>query len=339
MKNDIKTRSSWNSGLFYSPDCPRKRGKKDASTKLKEMLNLPDHLPKQPTLISYVQFRESYNPTLETLETVKTRNSEIKIRDYINGLFGEIPVKRVDEVLRFSNALYALKTHTYAKSRTLAENRFDVVIRGRAFRRTVKQRETTPPNYETVIIPRGCVYRFYFYDIAKRKTITRTLSTNRARKNPTRSVKTLTKTIKLLLPLNKIIQLKPKKTLIYNAEIKPEYVIKTPIYPIKAFKTHATHETTINYKQLARAEKRISKKWFKLLLESLKDESRIIELPPHLKRLRRRIVKSDSTTQITLRKTRPIISRVNTVIEYNHTLKTEAIAEIATIRARKHKSK
>ena len=338
MKNDIKTRSYWDTNLFYSDNCPRKNGKKDALTQIKEMLNLPDHLPKHPTLISYVQFRESYNPTLETLENVKTRNSEIKIRGYINGLFGEIPVKRFDEILRFSNALYALKTHTYIKSRTLAENHFDVVIRGRAKRRTVKQRETPPPNYENVIIPRGCVYRFYFYDIAKRKTITRTLSTNRARKNPTRTVKTLTKTFKLQLPLNKIIQLKPIKTLIYHAEIKPEYEIKTPIYPIKAFKTHAKHETTINYKQLARAEPRISKKWFKLLVESLKDETRIIELPTHLKRLRRRIVKSESTTQTTIRKRRPITSRRNTVIQYNHNLEQEAITEIATIRARKLKT-
>ncbi|GAH45108.1 unnamed protein product, partial [marine sediment metagenome] len=138
-----------------------------------------------------------------------------------------------------------------------------------------------------------------------------------------------------LLPLNKIVQLTPIKTVIYEIELKPGYKINTDFETPQPLRAHAKTEISIDYKQLAKAEKRISKKWFKLLTESLKDENLIPDLTPHLKKLRNKIVTSKAVTPNTLRKQRPITPRVNTVTEYNHELRINTVTNTDEMKARK----
>ncbi|GAF84990.1 unnamed protein product, partial [marine sediment metagenome] len=170
-------------------------------------------------------------------------------------------------------------------------------------------------------------------------TVIRDIKTNRARVHPTRKIYYPTpsgfKAVKILLPLNKIVQLTPIKTVIYEIELKPGYKINTDFETPQPLRTHAKTLISIDYKQLARAEKRISKKWFKLLTESLKDENLIPDLTPHLKKLRNKIVTSRAVTPNTLKKQKPITPRISTVTEYNYTLRTKATHRTYEMKARK----
>jgi len=211
----------------------------------------------------------------------------------------------------------------------IAKRRSEIIHRGRLIKRQIKQEDITPPDYTTFKVSKGYTYRFYFRDNEKRKTVIRDIKTNRHRVHPTRKIPYLTTTgikyLDILLPLNKIVQLTPKKTIIYEIELKDGYRINTDFDSPTPTRTHAKTLISIDYKQLARSEKRISKKWFKLLTESLKDENLISELTPHLKKLRNKIVTSRAVTPNTLKKQQPLTSRLNTVENYNHELKIKAV--------------
>ncbi|GAH41143.1 unnamed protein product, partial [marine sediment metagenome] len=213
----------------------------------------------------------------------------------------------LEESLKFPYPV-DFKIRTYEKSLIIAKRRSEVIFRGRLITRTIKDVETTPPDYESFKVSGGYTYRFYFRNNATRKTVIRDIKTNRARKHPTRKIPYLTtkgvRYLDILLPLNKIVQLTPKKSIIYEIELKEGCRINTLSEEQGKRKflsrSHAKTLISIDYKQLAKAEKRISKKWFKLLTESLKDEKLINELTPHLKKLRNRIVTSKALTPNTL---------------------------------------
>jgi len=224
----------------------------------------------------------------------------------------------------------------------IAKRKAEVVIRGKVKKRTIRRIETTPPDYENFNVSEGFAYRFYFYNIETHKTVIRDIkSNNRARVHPTRDIMYPSpnglRALKVLLPLNKIVQLKPIKTVIYESELKQRYRINTDIEAPQPTRTHAKTEISIDYRQLAKAERRVSKKWFKILTESLRDETRIIELPKHLKKLRNKIVTSKAVTPNTLRTQRHITPRISTVTEYNHKLRTDAEKSTREMRARKLK--
>ena len=290
-----KTRALWDSGLFHNPKCPRdNEGKKIAESKPKRFLIIEQ--PKQKinqTRARNIQFIESYTPTPETLKQNTERNRILELSEKT-----EIE-ESLKEILKFSNPDFRIKTRkSYAKSVIIAKRKLELIHRGKLIRRTIKRNETTPPDYETFNVSQGFAYRFYFYNSETRKTVIRDIKTNtRARVHPTREIlypkpNGTYKALKILLPLNKIVQLKPIKTLIYENDLKPRFKINTEIETQQPKRAHAKTEISIDYRQLAKAEKRISKKWFKLLTDSLKDENLISDLTPHLKKLRNKIVTS-----------------------------------------------
>jgi len=334
-----RTRPRWSSEIFYSDQVTRdKKGKKDAETKPKKYLVMPQPETRKPTRIRNFEFIESYTPTPETLKQTTARNLElyeILTPDQEKRLSANL-----EESLKFPYPV-DFKIRTYEKSLIIAKRRSEIIHRGRLIKRTIKQNDITPPDYETFKVAEGYTYRFYFRNNATHKTVIRDIKTNRARKHPTRKIPYLTtkgiRYLDILLPLNKIVQLKPIKSIIYEIELKQGYKINTDLTD-KPIRTHAKTLISIDYKQLARAEKRISKKWFKLLTDSLKDETLINSLTPHLKKLRTKIVTSKAVTPNTLRSQKPITPRINTVTEYNHKLRIDAVANTHEMRARKIKA-
>lgn len=335
-----RTRPRWNSEIFYSSRVTRdKKGKKIAETKPKRFLIIPQPDQKPPTRIRDLELIESYTPTPETLAQNLTHNKNFELSEKENT---ELEIN-LEETLKFSYPDFSIKTRPYAKSVIIAKRRSEIIHRGKLIRRTIKDVERTPPDYETFNVCEGFSYRFYFRDNATRKTVIRDIKTNRARVHPTRKIYYPTpsgfKALKILLPLNKIVQLTPIKTIIYEIELKQGYKINTDFETDQPTRAHAKTEISIDYKKLAKAEKRISKKWFKLLTDSLKDENLISELTPHLKKLRNKIVTSRAVTPNTLRSQRPITPRISTVTEYNHKLRIDAVANTQEMRARKLKVK
>ena len=334
-----ETRPRWNSEIFYSEKVTRdKKGKKIAETKPRKYLVLTQPETKHPTRIRDFEFIESYTPTPETLKDATNRN--IELNEILTAQQEKQLSTNLEEPLKFPYPV-DFKKRTYEKSLIIAKRRSEIIHRGRLIKRTIKQNDITPPDYETFNVCEGFSYRFYFRNNATRKTVIRDIKTNRARVHPTRKIYYPTpsgfKALKILLPLNKIVQLTPIKTVIYEIELKPGYKINTDFETHQPLRAHAKTEISIDYKQLAKAEKRISKKWFKLLTQSLKDESLISELTPHLKKLRNKIVTSRAVTPNTLRSQKPITPRVNTVTEYNHKLRIDAVTNTQEMRARKLK--
>jgi len=331
-----KTRPVWDTKVFESPNCARdSKGKKIGETQPLKYLIIPQPETKiNLTRARDICFIESYTPTPESLDQNITHNKNLEEKTELE--------ESLDEILKFSNPDFRLKTRkSYAKSVIIAKRKAEVFIRGRAIRRTIKRIETTPPDFETFNVSEGFAYRFYFYNIETHKTVIRDIKANtRARTHPTRKIFYPTpsgfKAVKVFLPLNKIIQLKPIKTVIYELELKQGYKINTVETP-QPIRTHAKTEISIDYRQLAKAEKRISKKWFKLLTDSLKDENLVSDLTPHLKKLRRKIITSKAVTPNTLRAQKPITPRRYTVTEYNHDLRADAVANTQEMRARKLK--
>ena len=333
-----RTRPRWSSEIFYSDQVTRdKKGKKDAETKPKKYLVMPQP-EKKPTRIRDFAFIESYTPTPETLKHATKRN--IALNEILTAQQEKELSTNLQEPLKFSYGI-DFKIRTYEKSLIIAKRRSELIFRGRLIKRTIKQVDTTPPDYESFNVSEGYTYRFYFRNNATHKTVIRDIKTNRARKHPTRKIPYLTtkgiRYLDILLPLNKIVQLTPKKSIIYEIELKQGCKIHTDLID-QPIRTHAKTLISIDYKQLARAEKRISKKWFKLLTDSLKDETLINELTPHLKKLRTKIVTSKAVTPNTLRSQKPITPRISTVTEYNHKLRTDAVNNTQDMRARKIKA-
>jgi len=338
-----ETRPRWNSEIFYSQKVTRdKKGKKIAETKPKRFLIIPQPDQKHPTRIRDFAFIESYTPTPETLAQNITHNKNFELSESLTEKEMTELSNTLEETLKFSNPDFSIKTRPYEKSVIIAKRKLEFIVRGKLHRRTIIQDDITPPDYETFNVVGGFSYRFYFRNNATNKTVIRDIKTNRARKHPTRKIPYLTtkgvKYLDILLPLNKIVQLTPIKSIIYEIELKPIYKINTDFETHQPLRTNAKTHISIDYKQLARAEKRISKKWFKLLTESLKDENLISELTPHLKKLRNKIVTSRAVTPNTLRSQKPITPRINTVTEYNHKLRIDAVANTQDMRARKLKA-
>uniref|UniRef100_A0A6M3MDR9 Uncharacterized protein n=1 Tax=viral metagenome TaxID=1070528 RepID=A0A6M3MDR9_9ZZZZ len=334
-----RTRPLWSSEIFYSDKATRdKKGKKIAETKPKKYLVIPQPKTDHPTQIRDFEFIGSYTPTTETLKQTTARNlelNEILTPDQEKELSANL-----EESLKFSYPV-TFKKRTYEKSLIIAKRRFELIHRGKLIRRTIKDIERTPPDYETFKVCAGFSYRFYFRDNANNKTVIRDIKTNRARVHPTRKIYYPTpsglKAVKILLPLNKIVQLTPIKSIIYEIELKEGYRINTDLTD-QPTRTHAKTEISIDYKQLAKAEKRISKKWFKLLTESLKDETLVSDLTPHLKKLRRKIITSTAITPNTLKTQKAITPRINTVENYNHKLRIDAVTSKLEMDARKIKA-
>jgi len=332
-----RTRPRWNSEIFYSSRVTRdKKGKKIAEVKPKRFLIIPQPDRKNPTRIRNLAFLESITPTPETLKQTTARNLElyeILTPDQEKKLSANL-----EESLKFPYPV-DFKLRTYAKSLVIAKRRSEIINRGRLITRQITQEDITPPDYTTFKVSKGYTYRFYFRDNLNNKTINRDIKTNRHRVHPTRKIPYLTitgiKYLKMLLPLEKIIQLTPKKTIIYEIELKDGYRINTDFDSPTPTRTHAKTLISIDYKQLARAEKRISKKWFNLLTQSLRDENLISELTPHLKKLRNKIVTSRAVTPNTLKKQKPITPRIGTVTEYNYTLRANATHKTDEMKARK----
>lgn len=329
------TRPRWNSEIFYSDRVTRdEKGKKIAETKSMKYLIIPQPERDQPpTRIRDFEFIESYTPTLETQKETTERNKTL-----FNAERSELN-QPLEEIIKSPNAEFTLRTRGYTKSVVIAKRHAEIIIRGKAKFRKIKRVETVPPSYENFKVLDGFSYRFFFNNIHTGKTVRRDIKTNRARKHPTRKIyyptPTGLKAVKVFLPLNKIVQLTPIKSVIYEIELKPRYKINTNLNSPTPTRTHAKTEISINYKQLARAEKRISKKWFSLLTDSLKDENKIGLLPKHVKKLRSKIVKSKAITPNTLRSQKPITPRRSTVIEYNHALKLQVQESLNLMRARK----
>jgi len=322
-----RTRPRWNSELFYSVKVTRdKKGKKIGSETPKRYLVHPQPDRKNPTRIRDFKFIESYTPTTETLKQTTARNlelHEILTPDQEKKLSANL-----EESLKFPYPV-DFKLRTYEKSLVIAKRRSEIIHRGRLITRQIKEVDKTPPDYASFKVSKGYTYRFFFRDNLNNKTINRDIKTNRHRVHPTRKIPYLTitgiKYLKMLLPLNKIIQLTPKKTIIYEIELKDGYRINTDLNSPTPTRTHAKAHISIDYKQLARAEKRISKKWFALLVRTLRDETLVTKLSPHLKKLRNKIVTSRAVTPNTLKKQKPLISRINTVEKYNHDLRIGAV--------------
>jgi len=331
-----ETRPRWNSEIFYSHKVTRdKKGKKIAESKPKRFLIIPQPDQKHPTRIRDIAYIEAYTPTPETLAQNLTHNKNFELSEKENS---ELETN-LGEILKLSNPDFSIKTRPYEKSVIIAKRRSEIIFRGQLIRRKIKRVETTPPDYETFNVCEGFSYRFYFRNNATHKTVIRDIKANRARVHPTRKIYYPTpsgfKAVKILLPLNKIVQLTPIKTIIYEIELKKGFRINTDFNTPTPTRTHAKTLISIDYKQLARAEKRISKKWFSLLLKSLKDVTLIPELTPHLKKLRNKIVTSRAVTPNTLRSQKPITPRIGTVTEYNHELRTNATHRLNEMKARK----
>ena len=334
-----KTRPVWDTKVFESPNCARdNKGKKIGETQpLKYLIIGQTETKINATRARDICFIDSYTPTPETLKQNITHNKNLEEKTEIE--------ESLDEIIKISNPDFRIKTRkSYAKSVIIAKRRSEIIHRGQLIRRTIKEVERTPPDYETFNVSEGFSYRFYFYNIETRKTVIRDIKTNtRARRAPTREIFYPTpsgfKAVKVFLPLYKIVQLKPIKTVKYELELKTQYKINTDIETPTPTRTHAKTEISIDYKQLARAEKRISKKWFKLLTDSLRDETLVSELTPHLKKLRRKIITSKAVTPQTLRTQKPITPRRYTVTEYNHDLRVGAVNNTQEMRARKHTRK
>lgn len=336
-----ETRPRWNSEIFYSEKVTRdKKGKKIAETKPRKYLVLTQPETKHPTRIRDFEFIESYTPTPETLKDATNRN--IELNEILTAQQEKQLSTNLEEPLKFPYDI-EFKIRTYEKSLIIAKRNTELIHKGKLIRRTIKQNDITPPDYETFNVMGGFTYRFYFRNNATNKTVIRDIKTNRARKHPTRKIPYLTtkgvRYLDILLPLNKIVQLTPIKSIIYEIELKQGYKINTDFETHQPLRTHAKTEISIDYKQLARAEKRISKKWFALLVKSLKDESLISDLTPHLKKLRNKIVTSRAVTPNTLRSQKPITPRIGTVTEYNHKLRIDAVTNTREMRARKLKVK
>lgn len=364
-KKRRKTRTLWNSVKFYSDTCPRNRyGKKDAGEKQHDnALPSPTDNP-TPTLIINPRNLKRITPTKKDFKEINKRNKTrtIPTLHYILRAHTTTPRSFQDSLILGD---IEFKTRTYEKSRQQAINRFEVIHKGKVTRRTIKQTETTPPNYNTVKIPLGFTYRFYFYDIEQKRTFTREKSNNKPRLHPTRTItkfyqitnKTIrfqqafnlmfgeldnaprypqpTNTVKIPLTLIRIIQIKPIKTLIWSADLKPRYKEKTTDNPNpQPIRNNAENMIVIDYARLFRAEKRISKKWFALLLDSLKDESKIIELTPHLKKLRNKVITSIAHPTNTLKK-RTLKPRRATVKDFNENLADQARESTDKMRDRK----
>lgn len=330
-----RTRPLWNSEIFYSSKVTRdKKGKKIAESKPKKYLVIPQP-ETNPTRIRDFEFIESYTPTPETLKHATTRN--IEVNEVLTVQQEKELSTNLEESLKFSYPV-DFKHRTYEKSLIIAKRRSEIIFRGRLIKRTIKQNDITPPDYESFNVSEGYTYRFYFKNNETNKTVIRDIKTNRARVHPTRKIYYPTpsgfKTVKIFLPLNKIVQLTPIKSIIYEIELKEGCKIHTDLKD-QPTRTHAKNLISIDYKQLARAEKRISKKWFKLLTDSLKDEKLISELTPHLKKLRAKIVSSKAVTPNTLKKQKPITPRINTVTKYNNELRTNATHKTDNMKARK----
>jgi len=367
-------RSLWNSELFYNSFCPRNRkGEKDATDTRKELIiNQPTH-ERAHLKINRIHFLEKIQSTNQELNDNTIRRIN---QTYLNNLLYQLKddsIKYDDRIL-ISNPKFKLKTRGIEKSREYARNRQKQFIkglyRGFAKRRVkvylIKQHEKTIPDFETFSIPEGFKIRFFFYDFENDKQVTRLISSNAPRVHPTRknnyTVKWINpntlikdafndlfnekereiifkKSESLRLPLIKIRVVKPySKTIWTDKNIKKRYRIRKykATKKDKPTRENATHEISIDYKRLARAEKRISKNWFKILTESLTDESKIIELPIHLKKLRNKIIISKSYAP-TLKKQKKVLLRKNTVIEYNHALKLDDTRDLNRQRAKSPK--
>ena len=354
----------WNSGLFYSDKCPRKNGKKDAGEKqFDQGLPSPTDNP-NPTQITNPRYLKQITPTktdLKKFTRARRKNGKAQTKRATQ------PPRSFEEVLTLAHL--ELKTRGIEKSRLLARSRQDLTHRGKTTRRTIKRVDTIPPNYHTVKIPPGFTYRFYFYDISKRKTVTRDKSNNNPRVHPTRTEtrtyqitnKTIRiqdalnllfeqltdapryprgkRTVKIPLTLTNIIQIKPIKTVIWRADLKPRYEIRE--YPTRTdnpTRNNAENMIVIDYTRLFRAEKRISKKWFALLVDSLKDESLIPELTPHLRKLRSKIITSAAHPTDPLKK-RTLKPRRATVKDYHENLANQATESTDKMRDRKRAQK
>jgi len=325
--------SSGMSGVISLPD-----RKKIAQPKRKRYLVIPQPETKHPTRIRDFAFIEAYTPTPETLAQNLTHNKNLELSEILTPDQEKRLSANLEESLKFPYPV-DFKIRTYEKSLIIAKRSSEIIHRGKLIRRTIKEEEKTPPDYETFKVAEGYTYRFYFRDNEAHKTVIRDIKTNRARVHPTRKIyypkpDGSYKALKILLPLNKIVQLTPVKSVIYEIKLKERYKIKTA-ETIK--RSHAKAEISIDYKRLSKAEKRISKKWFALLVKSLKDETLINSLTPHLKKLRRKIIVSKAVTPDPLKKQRPITPRVSTVTArtYKHKLRIETETITEEMKARK----
>ena len=361
----------WNSGLFYSETCPRNRhGKKEAGEKQFDRgLPSPSDNP-NPTQITNPRYLKQTTPTKRDFNQITKRNAKRKL-PFSVPLFGyflkSTTPRSFEDSLKFAHL--ELKTRGIEKSRLLARGKQYLTHKGKTTRRTIKRVDTIPPNYHTVKIPPGFTYRFYFYDISKRKTVTRDKSNNKPRVHPTRTEtrtyqitnKTIRiqdalnllfeqltdapryptgkRIVKIPLTLTKIIQIKPIKTVIWRAELKPRFEIReNPTRTDNPTRNNAENMIVIDYARLFKAEKRISKKWFALLVDSLKDESLIPELTPHLKKLRSKIITSVAHPTDPIKK-RTLKPRRATVKAFNENLAQQATDATDKMRDRKRAQK
>jgi len=207
-----------------------------------------------------------------------------------------------------------------------AHRKFTYTYNGKARTRYATQKEEEIPRIENYPYRKGVVYRFYYYAPAPLKQFTDTVDPlyryafnwlyGKRKTDPIiRRVKAVTsnKHVKRNTPYTIITDNLNKKRkrdmilyrltatdedhgislILYDLKFKPHRALKekTP-NTFNARRVHHKKLKVIDYAHLMKSEKRISKKWFKLLLDAVKSDNpnTINTLPAHLQRLAHKVV-------------------------------------------------
>lgn len=179
----------------------------------------------------------------------------------------------------------------------LTEKRlFCYVHKGRDKIRYATQTNTRAPNIETYPFAENLVYKFYYRcSFTKHRTI-KTVKSNKNRIRKTPRVKYTdnllqTQTEYMILEKLTVTDQTGITLILFKLEYadKSDQVVTTE--QIRATRTHHKKLKVINYTKLMKYEKRISKKWFKTLLNVLQTEKpNLSTLPTHLKKIAKKVI-------------------------------------------------
>lgn len=185
-----------------------------------------------------------------------------------------------------------------------ARRKWCCVYKGRVKIRYATEKETPIPTIETYPFSDQVIYKFYYYCTITQNRRVKTVKSNKNYKRNTPTTTYIDQLLKkhkrymILYRLTARSKIDGITLILYELKLKQQYAIPHKEKPFTPRRSDHKPLITINYAKLMKYEKRVSKKWFKQLLNALQTEDpyALKQLPQQLQKIAKKVITQQHIT-------------------------------------------